>query len=230
MTDVPTSSRAEFAAELNVEKIGSVHKIRLQLLVPYHFEAGQYLCVQHPDGTDIPLSIASAPEALPLLELRFQATAEDPLSLRMLDLLEGERLNLSSAQGTVTSRPYDEPLFVVAGGSGIAQAISCAADRHHTKAAAATKILWCVDKKEDIPDSTLFDAYPNTEMTLKVDARRDSANSGLAWIRANTEQIVNARVILTGSPAFVYLIHDLLLELGLDARQLHSDVYAYAPR
>ena len=203
--------------------------IWLELHVPatYRFEAGQYLTIVSPTGNDIPLSIASPPQQLPNLSVRFQPTPGDPLSDALASLLDQTTLTLSDAQGDVCGFPGDTPLLVIAGGSGIAQAFSLAADRGD---GAVTTVLWCVDDAAQASDVERFNTLQNTTIILKADPRRDTENAGWQWLTENTRRFAGARVVLAGSPAFVYAMTDLLLALGLDKSRLASDVYAYAPR
>src|SRR5262245_16541411 len=65
-----------------------VRLISLTLPVPFPFHAGQYLNVVHPGGVRIPMSIASAPERIPELELHYRplpGVAEAALMNELLD-------------------------------------------------------------------------------------------------------------------------------------------------
>ena len=196
----------------------------------YTFQAGQYLTVEAPDNIFIPLSIASAPARLPQLELHYRSTPGLTEAHAMDQLLQGDALTISAASGDVTIAQESVPLFIVAGGSGAAQAFSCAEHRHRVGLEQPTHILWCADTAADIYAQSELQAFSAIELFVCVDDRRTAANEGLQWLRKNASDYQGWSIILAGSPAFVYTVTDLLLECGLSQQQLHSDVYAYAPR
>lgn len=207
-----------------------VQRILLRLQDHYTFRAGQYLQVQAPDGTLIPLSIASAPTRLPELELHYRSSATAPEARIMDDLITGSTLMLTSAGGDVRSGAPNQPLFVVAGGSGAAQAFSCAEYRNHNAGQAPTTILWCADKPEDIYDDELLRGYANVDLHITTDDQRTPDNEGLVWLTRNCKRYLDAYVILAGGPGFVYAATDILLANGFARGQLHADAYSWAPR
>ena len=123
-----------------------------------------------------------------------------------------------------------QPLLVVAGGTGAALAFSCAAHRASIAATAPTTVLWCADLAGDVYDAAEISALPHTTVHVCIDDRRTRANEGLVWLEAHAAQYLDAYVLLAGGPGFVYAATDVLLAQGFDQSQLHSDVYAYAPR
>ena len=191
----------------------------------YSFQAGQYLCIHLGEEDLLPLSIASAPARLPELHLHYRSTPGDPLALRMDRLLDTTtRLAISPAQGEVIAPPEHAALFVVAGGTGIAQAFSCAAARPRGQ----TTILWCADRETEIYELATLEEQPGVTVVTCVDDRRTPENEGLAWLAEHAGAFRDTHTILAGSPPFVYAVTDVLEPLGV--RNLHSDVYAYAPR
>ena len=207
-----------------------VQRIRLKLDTPYAFEAGQYLQIETPGGASIPMSIASAPEQLPELELHFRAIEDNAEALALTAALRGTHLSLSAAAGDVRSGSPDQPLLIIAGGSGAAQAFSCTAHRTATQASAPTMVLWCADHADEVYAERELASRAHTRVRVCIDERRTAENEGLAWLRHHAAQYGDAYVLLAGGPGFVYAATDVLLELGFNAAQLHSDVYAYAPR
>lgn len=205
-----------------------VQRITLRLHGTYAFEAGQYLYVKGP-GLDIPLSIASSPSRLPELELHYQSTPGLTEASVMDQLLTGDALSLSEPQGNVTWGQIDEPLLIIAGGSGAAQAFSCAEHRalHQT---CITQILWCADVEDETYETDRLSRYANGKLTVCVDNQRTPQNQGLSWLRAHCKNFLDHRVVLSGSPAFVYTVTDLLLSENFAASQMHADAYTYAPR
>jgi NAD(P)H-flavin reductase len=205
-----------------------VQRITLNLNDAYPFEAGQYLSVLGED-IEIPLSIASAPHRLPELEIHYRSTPGVPEAAAMDALLLGSHLRLSAAQGEVRCGPAQRPLLLVAGGSGAAQAFSCAEHRAWQNAA-QTAVVWCADHSDDVYETQRLANYVNGQLQICIDSRRTAQNEGMVWLREHCQQYRGHNVILCGSPAFVYTVTDLLCERGFDRNTLQSDVYAYAPR
>ena len=63
-----------------------------------------------------------------------------------------------------------------------------------------------------------------------VDDRRTEENEGLVWLREHAQEYAGYRIILAGSPGFVYAATDVLLAAGITQQAMHADAYAYAPR
>ena len=196
------------------------------------FEAGQYLEVLHPDGTAIPLSIASPPERLPELTLHYRSTPGNPEAERMDELLTGGRLRIRGGNGDIRlTADDDRPLVLIAGGTGISQALSLAwaqAERHPDT---SVELLACADDERDLYFDDLLPVTAAFRFERVADPRRDRDNRGLAWLAANAHRWdLATRVILSGSPPFVYAATDVLTGHGRPQGSLESDVFAWAPR
>lgn len=200
------------------------HAPRITLHVPpqYRFTAGQYLLVQHADGMQTPLSIASPPQALPFLELQYKPTPGDPLSQAMDECLQHDHLNITAATGSVVCPSSNQGLIVVAGGSGASLAFSCAQFR---KSKVTTEVIWCVDRAEDLYATDELSSFATLHCI--VDACHGCENAGLQLLACLAKK---DRYILSGSPGFVYAATDVLLAEGVSPERLQSDVYDYAPR
>lgn len=207
-----------------------VRRIRLHINQPYEFNSGQHLNIVAPDGSLIPMSIASAPERLPELELHYRPVAGAAEAEVLNKLLEEKKLNITPAQGKVRSGEPFEDLFIVAGGSGAAQAFSCAEHRAAVNASGNTVVLWCADALQDVYEQEALRAITNVELHVCIDDRRTPENEGMVWLGNNAKRFVNAYVLIAGSPGFVYTVTDLLVAAGFNQQQLHADAYEYAPR
>lgn len=206
--------------------------LTLQLEAAFEFEAGQYLTVLHPDGTAIPLSIASPPEALPGLSLHYRSTPGLAEARRMDDLLRGEHLELDGGAGEVKLDPEDDgPLLLIAGGTGISQALCLALAQTTRHPETPVQMLACADVEADLYFRDLLPSAAAFRAQLIADSNRDETNAGLQWLAATAAQTSDAtRVVLSGSPAFVYAATDTLTRAGLSEARLESDVYSWAPR
>lgn len=214
-----------------------VHILTLRTDGPFAFKAGQYLEVVHPDGTAIPLSIASIPEQLPLLTLHYRSTPGLVEAERMNELLEQGTLSIQGGSGNVYLNPEDDSaLLLVAGGTGISQALCLALAQRSRQPRVDVRLLACADSEADLYFRDLLP--PAIIAQLIADSNRDRGNRGLQWLASEGAAYLQTfeqtgkrvRVILSGSPAFVYAATDCLTGAGIPAEALESDVYAWAPR
>ncbi len=209
-----------------------VQILTLETTADFTFEAGQYLEVLHPDGTTIPLSIASTPEQLPRLTLHYRSTPGNPEAQRMDELLQAGRLRIRGGSGGIRLPAEDtSPLLLIAGGTGISQALSLARAQTKRHPDIPVELLACADHGRDLYFDDQLPQTPAFRFEPVADPRRDAGNRGLAWLAANAHRWdESVRVILSGSPAFVYAATDVLIARGRPRNRLESDVYAWAPR
>ncbi|MEM9620969.1 MAG: hypothetical protein AAF993_04920 [Pseudomonadota bacterium] len=206
-----------------------VQIIQAQVAEDYAFEAGQYLLVYHNDIA-IPLSIASSPTRLPELELHYRSTPGAADAEAMDKALLQRALTIGPATGDVRCGAPEQPLLVIAGGSGAALAFACAEYRASLPSVAPCTVLWCADEASDIYADSRLATYQPLNLVIKIDSQRSAANEGLLWLQTHAEEFRQHHIVLSGSPGFVYAATDTLLERGIAQAQMQSDVYAYAPR
>lgn len=218
-------------------------RLRLEAPSSFRFAPGQYLCVEHPSG-QIPLSIASAPWRLPELHLHYRSTPGLEQARWMDELLAaGEDLAITGPAGDVfLELPLREPLLLVCGGTGGAQALGMLDALMHDPPDQPVGLLWCADDTDclaaarDLPLTEL----PWLTSEFVTDSNRGADNRGLQRLRelapsfrgllGSSPPDVRPRFVLSGSPGFVYAVTDVLIAAGIAHAQLRSDVYAYAPR
>lgn len=128
-----------------------VQLVRLRLNEPFSFRAGQYLEVLVDPSNRIPLSIASPPGTLPELQLHYRST---PLlkEAQLLDqlLAVAETLTIAGPSGNVQLEPSQTcPLILIAGGTGVAQALSMALDQTARRPEIPVLLLACADNAAD---------------------------------------------------------------------------------
>lgn len=213
-----------------------VRRILLELnptdAAQYTFWAGQYLEIVTPSHV-IPMSIASAPSRLPQIELHFRANPNAPDAQALNDALAQEKyLSITSPQGDVRSGELDQPLLIIAGGSGAAQAFSCIEARHGKLAptdspCAPTTVVWCADQASDIYAEAELARFPNVTVYAHVDDRRTPENEGLVWLSVHALEYQDAYILIAGSPGFVNIVTELLISKNIPRGQLHSDMYAF---
>ncbi len=216
-----------------------MQRIVLRMPTAFAFRAGQYLEVLHPDGP-IPLSIASAPARLPELHLHYRSTPGVAEATRMDELLAaaarpGATLDLRGPGGDVSlPEPLTAPALIVAGGTGIAQAMSFVDAFARRDPGAAVTVVWCADEEQDFYLRAELDALdvPWLETVCIADPSREPSNRGLVWLRERAPALLatDSPIVLAGGPPFVYAACDALTAAGIDVKQIQSDVFSYAPR
>jgi CDP-4-dehydro-6-deoxyglucose reductase, E3 len=222
-----------FSARIRSRTGAPVQRIVLEMPASFHFHAGQYIQVMHPDGP-IPLSVASAPWRLPELHLHYRSTPGLIEAIRLDELLAAnDRLEITEPAGDVVlATPLPGAVLIVAGGTGVAQALSLIDDFRGAGPGAPVTLLWCVDQPEDAYLAKDLEAIEALwfKPVIIADANRTPANRGLAWLRRHGTGFHGRPVVLAGGPGFVYAALDALVDAGLNPGQMLSDVFAYAPR
>jgi CDP-4-dehydro-6-deoxyglucose reductase len=148
------------------------------------------------------------------------------------ELLRGKHLEIEGGAGDVKLKPADDsPLLLVAGGTGISQALCLALAQTTRNPTTPVQMLACADTGADLYFRDLLPAAAGFQSELIADSKRDQSNAGLKWLAAHGPQVSEGtRVVLSGSPAFVYAATDTLVSAGMAETQLESDVYSWAPR
>lgn len=200
----------------------------------FSFLAGQYLEIVHPNGTGIPLSIASSPKRLPEIHLHYQSTPGlDAAALLDELLLTGSRFSIRGPLGKVFAAGDDGGrLLLVCGGTGAAQALAIIGDRHLCRSTVPVTLLAFGDSEASFYYRDELDALkaPWLEAIYVADPTRSQENAGMRWLTDHAADYHDQRVLICGAPAFVYAAVDSLVAGGMPEEQLESDVFAYAPR
>ncbi len=215
-----------------------MQRIILELSGSFSFRPGQYVEILHPDGP-VPMSIASAPWRLPELHLHYRSTPGVVEAARMDELLtRGDPLQIRGPGGDVSlPAPLPGPTLLVAGGTGLAQALSFIDAFERQPPGAPVTLLWCADEASDLYMQAELEALRHDwlRVVCLADARRDSDNAAMRWLRehgaaASGDPDAPGPVVLAGGPAFVYAASDALESAGVATARLKSDVFSYAPR
>ena len=118
-------------------------------------------------------------------------------------------------------------MLVVAAGSGISQAVSCASHRRNKM---RTEILWCIEQDTDQLALRQAVSADTARWEIHVDPTATVDNRGLQWLARHAHRYIETQIIIAGAPGFVYTVTDMLTGLGCALENLQSDVYDYAPR
>jgi len=224
-----------------------VYRIRLQLpatgshAVEYY--AGQYLNIVLPTGKQASFSIASAPDMGRALELHIRHIEASEMSSAVVEhLLNNPSVEVELPNGDcfvqATEMKDDTQLIMVAASTGFAQVKSMVehllANQHHNP----IHIYWGVRSAEDfylddLPEQWAREHTHVTTTRVVEDPAADwSGSVGLLpqAVLNDIQDFSNTLIIGAGSPGMVYALLDACEEKGLDASQMKSDVFAYAPR
>jgi len=213
---------------------GELQEIVLNVPAEFAFRAGQYLEIELGDDASIPLSIASSPHRLPQLHLHYRSTpglAEAQLFDKLLAAAGALAIRGPFGSACLPT-PLRAPLLIIAGGTGGGQALGLLDALLVEPPSQPASLLWCADRSEDLYRRSWLESLDHQWLTSEciTDTRRDAANRGLVWLRDRAPTFANHRIILSGSPGFVYSAVDVLLPAGVPLEQMASDVFAYAPR
>lgn len=183
----------------------------------------------HPDGTLVPLSIASAPTTLPFVELMYRSDLTSDTAVAFDDLLRtGTSLHIDGPFGDVTLANVNptQGLRIVASGTGVAQVLSLVEELSNAPTALPTQVLWATQIQTPSSNRLLKD-QPWLAIT------RCNSRELPAKMLVSVEQSKSAdevKTIIAGPPDFVYQVTDILLAAGVSQDSLAADAFAYAPR
>ncbi len=205
------------------------------------FHAGQYLEILLPDGKACAFSIASSPASLPDIELHIHYLLEKPALVALFDLLRNQKqimVRLPMGECHLKALP-DAPLLFVAAGTGFAQMkgmiehvleFSHPHDIHFYWGARRPDGLYLSELPEQWSTENQLTYHP---VISEADASDDWAGrAGLLYEAVLADELnkSDTHVYLSGSPQMVYATVDALVDAGFKSENMHSDVFAYAPR
>ncbi len=212
-----------------------VQTLTLRVSTKFRFQAGQYLKIVHGSGALIPLSIATAPHRLPELHLHYQSTSAP--EARLIDEMlaarkqgSGEFKLCGPFGDVILGSVQHEPLLLIAGGTGAAQAAGFIDQMAISPPEHKVTVLLCADTDADLYLRAWLDDLdaPWLEAVFIADARRTPDNRSLIWLETQAETLNDHRIVLSGSPGFVYAAADTLTRSGIAESALESDVFAYS--
>ena len=227
-------SRSRIRARIDALNIaGDVRRIRLTLDDPFRFYAGQYLFVVHPSGPRIPFSIASGPHRLPELELHFRPIAGNDDAVLVNELLiPRSMLILDGPHGDVhVATSTTRPLWLIAGGTGVSQALAIASFLATCAQRAPVRLVWSVTHRTDLyceGDLRALEKRHWFRCTPVIDVPGDSTNAAVRFIDRHRDEIPDdARILICGGPGFVRSVADALAARGIARPRLESDMFSY---
>lgn len=220
-----------------------VYEVVLERPPESPFYPGQYLQLHLDDGRAVPYSIASAPEEPATLTLHIQNQGEDSLSEQVLERLQpGARVPLQMPMGECClhsdSLEPDEPLILVAAGTGFAQMKAIIESAIELGLDNPIWLYWGVRSPDQLYSLELAESWSESLPQLQfVPVVSEVAvgwlgRTGMVHqaVLKDFEELADARVYVCGSPQMVYAAEDDFIARGLRPDRIFSDVFAYAPR
>ncbi len=203
---------------------------------PLRYHAGQYLLLERPDGELSAFSIASAPHEERLLELHI--LTREPSTRELVEHLRTQRLARVRAPlgDCCLPRVPERPLVMIAAGTGLAQMQSMAQFCLHQGFSLPLHLYWGVRHPDDFyraPHWQQWQQEPQVYLHQVVsDTPEWEGRQGMLCeaVCEDLTSLADYEIYLCGSPPMVYATLDALLAAGAVQEQVHSDVFAYAPR
>lgn len=217
---------------------GDVVRILLRMPAgkPLRYHAGQYLLLERPDQELSAFSIASAPDGSRLLELHI--LAHDQNAKALVEHLRLERIARIRAPfgDACLPRLPDQPLVLIAAGTGMAQMQSIIQFCLNKGVTTPIHLYWGVRHEESFYQAPCWEQWqeqPNLYLHQVVSDQPDwSGRQGMLSqaVCEDLTDLANYQFYVSGSPPMVYATLDALVAAGMPEAQMHSDVFAYAPR
>lgn len=218
------------------------------LLAPEHaveFAAGQYLNILLPDGRSASFSIGCAP-ATDLLELHIRQVADSELACAIIDhLKQSPKVQVQLPKGdcylNLDMLDTEQTIILAAASTGFAQIKSIMEHLINHQRRNPVYIYWGARVAADLyllelplqwaeqyPWVTYHPVVSDPSDACGWSGRTDLLPDAICQDFAQFDPSV--QVYASGSPAMVYALLDALEAKGLKSTQMHSDVFAYAPR
>ncbi|MDO6565330.1 FAD-binding oxidoreductase [Amphritea sp. 1_MG-2023] len=226
-----------------------VYRVRLHLPVTgrqaIEFHAGQYLEIILPDQRRAAFSIASAPDLSSDIELHIRRIPEGEMSLAIIEYLtHNPRVEIELPKGDcyleAEALAADTTVILAAASTGFSQIKSIAEHLLANQVSNPIHIYWGARAEADFYLHRLPLQWAAEHTNVQVHLVISEPQSSPDWtgrtallpeaVVADFEHFENTEIFTSGSPAMVYALTDACEAKGLQMTQIHSDVFAYAPR
>jgi CDP-4-dehydro-6-deoxyglucose reductase len=226
-----------------------VYRVRLHLPVTgrqaIEFHAGQYLEIILPDQRRAAFSIGSAPDFSSDIELHIRRIPEGEMSLAIIEhLTHNPSVEIELPKGEcyleAESLAADTTIILAAASTGFSQIKSIAEHLLANQVSNPIHIYWGARAEADFYLHNLPLQWAAEHTNVHAHLVISEPESSPDWtgrmallpeaIVADFEHFDKAEIFTSGSPAMVYALADACEAKGLQDTQIHSDVFAYAPR
>ncbi|WP_299197207.1 FAD-binding oxidoreductase [uncultured Amphritea sp.] len=226
-----------------------VYRVRLHLPVTgrhaVEFHAGQYLEMILPDQRRAAFSIGSAPDFSSDIELHIRRLPEGEMSIAIMEHLQNNpSVEIELPKGDcyleAGSLSAETTIILAAASTGFSQIKSIAEHLLANQVSNPIHIYWGARVEADFYLEKLPLQWAAEHSNVHVHLVVSEPGNSPGWagrtallpeaIVADFENFDNVEVFTSGSPAMVYALLDACEAKGLQDSQIHSDVFAYAPR
>lgn len=234
----------------SVEQLNAdVYRVRLHLPVTgrlaVEFHAGQYLELILPDGRRAAFSIGSPPDQSSDLELHIRRMPDGELSIAILEYLQHSRsVEIELAKGEccleASRLDADKTIILVAASTGFSQIKSIAEHLIANQVHNQIYIYWGARVEADFYLEKLPQQWAREHTNVHAHLVVSEPANSPGWsgrtglipeaVLEDFASLENVEVYTSGSPAMVYALLDACEARGMQRAQMHSDVFAYAPR
>lgn len=227
-----------------------VFRVRLRLSSDdpdsLHYQAGQYLDLCLPDGGKASFSIASAPDQGRDLELHIRQVPGSEFNARILDTLRSSTtIDVELPKGEVYLNPADirpgTRFLFAAASTGFAQIKSMVEHLLANQVGNPIYVYWGARVADDLYLPTLPQQWAREHANVHFVPVVSEPERSPGWqgrtgllpdaIAEDLDGELSALAVYAcGSPGMVYALVDRLEARGVTSAQIHSDVFAWAPR
>lgn len=217
---------------------GGIWQVRVQPTRPYAYLAGQYTEILIDGLSQLYFTIASAPHQ-PYIELHIQGDSAGNVQL-LQRLKQQQEIALAPAAGRCVLRALpvsDQPLLLIASGTGFSQVQAMVEDLLHQGLARALHIYWVADRFDQLYRQERAEQWAQQHETLYFTGLSVEHSPGqskhqllTSAILADHADLSRCQAVSCGSPEMVYAVLDGLCEQGFRAAAMLSDAFEFAPR
>jgi len=235
---------------VTVERLNrDVFRIRLALVTSdadsLEFFAGQYLDLCLPDGKKASFSIASAPDLGRTVELHIRHMPGSVINEGILHYLQTQQqVEIILPMGNCFLQACDVTehlhLIFAAASTGFAQTKSMVEHLLANGISNPIDVYWGARVEEDMYLEVLAKEWAQSHTNLRFIPIVSEPAKSPGWsgrtgllpdaISDDLSSVENVQLFASGSPAMVYALLDKFEARGMQPEQIHSDVFAYAPR
>jgi len=209
------------------------------------YTAGQYLDLVLTDGRKASFSIGSAPEAGEMLELHIRHNPDSDMSNAILEHLKTESsiaVELPKGNCCLAAEDLaaDTTLIFAAASTGFSQVKSMVEHLLASGVKNPIHVYWGARVVSDLYWSLLPEQWAAEHDNVVYHPVISEPSPECGWagrtdllpdaIGQDFDSFDKVAVYTSGSPAMVYALLDACEARGMSEAQMHSDVFAYAPR
>lgn len=217
-----------------------IYDITLKADSALAFEAGQYLEIILPDGTQSPFTIASAPSLLPEIHLHIQCNDFNDSAKKIMKHLQTQAsvsiklpMGICALTADIQKQLHDDPkkeLILIASRTGFAQMKAILEHMFHHDLSNPITLYWAAPSADDFYYAHHVNAWQIQHAHFSLHQVITPSIDLHQFVLADKHLFASATVFACGSPDMVWHAHDAFVKKGMPSKAMHSDVFAFAPR